>query len=180
MSVFSFYFKLTDGSLWSFNHAGKENPSFDNAEGNQTLNWDLLPMFKVQNEVLLYTNFEIFSYKVGMKYKTFAAICHTRFVSMFNITDWKWVNHLEFEDEIDYLFTHDSYSSLYPSVVTKTGMVFIDIMADNRHESLEVFKESAYTNHKIEGYIKCTEDLDNQKMLYLLNKVDGKLSCSML
>ena len=146
-------------------------------------------MHKVHNYVLVYSAFEIYSVKVGMKYKSFCGISHYKYISIFNITDWKWENHLEFTDEIFYLFTHDSQrdanggwnvSALLPSCITKKGWMYLNILENN--EQQEIIDESKKNEElSIVGeLIKCSEDLDNQKQLYMYYKKEGKTRMSIL
>lgn len=54
----------------------------------------------VQDYVMLFQGFKI----INFKGQTLAMIVHNQFVSVFDIIAWKWVTHLEFTNDIRYIF----------------------------------------------------------------------------
>ena len=47
MSISSYYFKLEDDSIWSFNHKEADAVSFEKAEKNEELDWASIPIKRV-------------------------------------------------------------------------------------------------------------------------------------
>ena len=103
MSISDFYFKMLDGNIYCFNHKNKNSPSFQMAEKLKPdeVEWHKLHVKKVHNIVNLFTGIMIV--KIGI---TMCVITHSKFVSLFDLLEWKWVNHIEFETDILKLCRH--------------------------------------------------------------------------
>ena len=56
-------------------------------------------------------------------------ISHGRFVSLFDLIEWRWLNHIEFEDDIVKLFRiYKTKESRYQSVLLRNGAVYIGVL----------------------------------------------------
>jgi hypothetical protein len=101
MSISSFYFKTVEGNYYGFEHKNKSSITFNlaNPISREDLDFDNIPVKLVQNIVSLYTGVHLV--KIG---KAMVVITHGKFVSLFDLIEWKWINHIEFEDDILKLF----------------------------------------------------------------------------
>ena len=138
------------------------------------LKWENICMKKVQNYVALYSNFEIFSLTIKGRFHCFCAVSHSKYISIFNITSWKWINHLEFEDDILYLLSHKYSKMVYmpeigydtqknvlsPACITKKGWIYLDFMLDDgNYKSVITELDKSFA---IDGEIvKVSEDTEN-------------------
>jgi hypothetical protein len=73
---------------------------------------------------------KIFTMGRKTELKSLIALSHDKFVSIFNITDWKWVNHEDFQDEFQMLFMHNNKKKNlnYTAGLTKKGWCHIGVM----------------------------------------------------
>ena len=179
MTTTALYFKAKDGTKYEYEHKGSTSVSFNQAEPLEgEFEWDTLFIKNIQNIAHLYTGF-----RVSQSGFYYVAISHSKFISIFNITDWKWMNHLEFPDEIIYMFTHkncknDSYSSM----VTKKGLVYVGFMYDKGMRAKAVpesWKDAETSGGTI---LRLTYDVENDRTLFIVHKKanDESPSISML
>jgi len=78
-------------------------------------------MKRLLNNVKIYTGFHI----VMIRSVTMAVITHGPFVSIYDINNKKWLNHVEFEDDIILLFRHyRTKDDRYQTVLCKNGAVY--------------------------------------------------------
>lgn len=101
-SMSTFYFKMVDGSLYTLNHKGGDNISFTQAQKvvDEELDYDKIHLKAVHNIVNIYSGIVLMNLN-GVAY---AFISHGRFVSKYDLISLKWVNHVEFEDDIIKMF----------------------------------------------------------------------------
>jgi hypothetical protein len=118
MSIYAFYFKLDDGTYQYFKHKGQSNISYSMSEpiSEEDVDWDNLHLKRICKYVKLFTSF-----KINSTFETFAMISHGKFVSVFNIEQWRWTRHLYFEkgDVIGIYRRSSSYD-----VVLNTGDIY--------------------------------------------------------
>ena len=125
-------------------------------------------MKKVQNVVKLYTGFHL----VMIRGITMALITHGRFVSIFDIINWKWLNHVEFDDEITLLFRHyKTKDDRYQTILLKNGGVYFSVLDYDTNEEMV---DTDNRNIKIDGkVIRWGEDIENNQTLYVICNVNG-------
>ncbi|CDW79381.1 UNKNOWN [Stylonychia lemnae] len=87
-----------------FDHKSNSNISFDQAVeiSNDQLNFDQIHVRIVQNIVKIYSGMNMVYLKD--KGQTLYLISHGKFLSIFDIEDWIWINHLQFEEEISAIY----------------------------------------------------------------------------
>lgn len=96
-------------------------------------------------------------------------ITHSKFVSIFDLTDWKWVNHVEFEDDIVKLFRHyKTADSRYQTILCKNGAIYIGVLNyDEYTEPVPTSKRNLQINGTV---IRCNEDIENNHTFYVTVK----------
>ena len=107
MTTSAFFFKVnseveTKGpTILGFDFKKRNNPSFQMAEPfeKDEIDWRKIHVKKVHNIVNLFTGIHIV--RIGI---TMCVITHSKFASLFDLLEWKWVNHIEFETDIIKLF----------------------------------------------------------------------------
>jgi hypothetical protein len=105
---------------------------------------------------------------------TMAVITHGCFVSIFDINNWKWLNHVEFEDDIVLLFRHyKSKEDRYQTILCKNGATYIGILDYDEYEEPVPTKER---DINIAGTIlRWGEDIENNQTLYLVARQNNAL-----
>ena len=58
----------------------------------EEVDWDNLHLKRINKIAKIYTGFKIVS-----QYETYCMISHGKYISVFNIEQWRWVNHMYFE-----------------------------------------------------------------------------------
>ena len=101
MSTSSYYFKMKDGNFYGFDHKNKSNITFSLAQpiSREEIDFDQIHVKLVHNIVSLFAGFHLV--KIGY---AMCVIAHGRFISLFDLIEWNWKNHIEFEDDIIKLF----------------------------------------------------------------------------
>jgi hypothetical protein len=114
--------------------------------------------------VNLYSGFHIV--KIGL---TMCVITHGKFVSLFDLIKWEWVNHIEFEDDIVKLFRHyKTEKNRYQSILLKNGGVYFGILDYDEYKEKVPEKER---DLKVGGTIvRFNEDVENSHTLYMVIK----------
>ena len=175
---------MSDGNVYGFDHKNKSTISFSQSEAiaSDDMEWGHLMTKKVQNIVYLFTAFKISCIYSGAKQQSYAAIAHGKYISLFNITEWRWINHLEFQDDIIHMFTHiHKDGSTYTSCMTKKGWIYIGFMYDGGKWETVVHEtwRGAYTPGK---QISIADDIENNKTLFVIHQApeDNNPHLSML
>lgn len=129
------------------------------------INFDKIYMKRLQNIAKLYSGFHI----VMIRGVTQAVITHGNFVSLYDINNKKWINHLSFEDEIILLFRHyKSAKDRYQTILCKNGAVYISILDyDDYKQPVPVSKRNLNIESKI---LRWGEDIENNQTLFLVCK----------
>lgn len=85
----------------------------------EEVDWDNIEIRRIQTIVRPYTSFKLIS-----KFETFLIVGHGKYVSVFNIEQWKWINHLYFEeDEVQDILERIDYYH-YITVLLKNGAYY--------------------------------------------------------
>lgn len=97
-------------------------------------------MKNVQNIVYLYRAFKLFSLSSGPEAISYCALAHGKFISVFDMIGWNWMNHLEFTDEVLHLFLHtclgvatddeEASTEIKPSCILKNGLIYTGFMIE--------------------------------------------------
>ena len=176
MTTSAFFFKVnseveTKGpTILGFDFKKRNNPSFQMAEPfeKDEIDWRKIHVKKVHNIVNLFTGIHIV--RIGI---TMCVITHSKFASLFDLLEWKWVNHIEFETDIIKLFRHyKTKDNRYQTVLMSNGAIYIGVLNyDEYTEPVPTSKRSL----KVEGtVIRCNEDIENNHTLYITVK-EGNL-----
>lgn len=111
--------------------------------------------------------------------ESIAIITHGRFFSKFDIINWTWVNHVEFEDDIIKLFRCDAANgSCYQNILLANGAIYTKLLAyEDFKNKVDISNRTAKVDERI---IRVTEDLENYNAFYLVVKDNEglyKLKC---
>lgn len=110
MTCEAFYFKLEDGTLMGFDHNNKTSAQFSEAKKlGAEFFWEEIALKNVQSLVYLYTAFNIFSISKGNEDINYIAISHGKFISIYNLAINKWEQHIRFDADVIYMFSHEAY-----------------------------------------------------------------------
>ncbi|CDW71088.1 wd-40 repeat protein [Stylonychia lemnae] len=144
MSIGGFYFKLDDGTFQYFKHQGRSNISYSMSQPttDEEIDFDNIHLKIINQYVKLYTSFKVIS-----KNETFVIVAHGKFLSLYNIEQQKWVNHLYFKnaDIFEVLSRLDSTwsSDISIDVMLKNGEWYKDVIQD--FERTDPFETASLT-----------------------------------
>jgi hypothetical protein len=91
MTINAFYFKIDNETYTYFKHQGETNLEYNLAIpiSAEDADWDNLLMKRVNQYAKIFTSFRIYTCD-----ETYLAVSHGKFVSVFNIENWKWERHI--------------------------------------------------------------------------------------
>eukprot|EP00347_Sterkiella_histriomuscorum_P004764 403359199 len=170
LSISGFYFKLTDMSQWYFDHEDKSSITFQQAKRLQEdIDFSQIYLKIVQNTVKIFSGFQLVKISQAL-----CLVTHGKFLSFFDILESKWLNHVEFEDDIINLFRlYVTEDDLYQCILLRNGAVYQKVMDyDQYTEVVPTDKRSM----KIDGeVIRTCEDLENNHTFYVVVKNNEKI-----
>lgn len=109
MTPNSLFFKLSDGNTYGFDHKDKYTASFQQIEpiSPDDLEWENIIVKKIHNTVYLYKGIKLLALgNKGVNSLYISIIAHGKFVSIYDIAEKKWTNHMTFVDDIEAFFSH--------------------------------------------------------------------------
>lgn len=170
-----FFFKMTDGNIYNFASTDPKKASFDLASKIQATDfkWEKLTTKKIQNIVDMYKGIQLNFYHD----KPCCFIPHTRFLSLFDISNWTWVRHFVFDSDILKTF-RSSYSGEW--TLLKDGRCFVnwkfydgDDVVGSRGNAKNIYGKIIRTNEDVEsnlGFYATVLNNNNEYELWILYK----------
>ncbi len=164
---------MKNGKFFSF-IKDQSAPSFTQAAEIEDVEfvWDELPVRKIQHQAYVYTGFALDNFTVDSHLLSICSIAHGKFISVFNVSEWKWVNHLEFKDDIVGFIKHKNPGgALYTSCVTKHNWIYFGFLYNNGARQ-DVIPENWRGTFTEGEFVKIAYDLENSHTAFLLSKTD--------
>jgi len=92
----------------------------------------------------------------------------------FDMTNWKWQNHLLFESEILHLFYHKIDGEVNNCCITKDGRIFFDfLIEEGNYAEVVTADEHADADKKIEGEINnFSTDFEKSELAFIIHTID--------
>eukprot|EP00347_Sterkiella_histriomuscorum_P010531 403375928 len=126
MSLQHFFFKTQEGSYFTLKQQEANILSYEQAEPLLDTSFE---MRDIKCKILeRYAKFYSFFQLLMIDDTTLCIVAHQKFISVFDIINWKWINHIQFESEIVSLFFQKTSNNQYKSCVyLKNNDLFFDV-----------------------------------------------------
>ena len=158
LTIYSFYFKLADGTYTTFKHLGEPNVSYDLAVpiSEDDADWNNLFLQRVNQYVKIFTSFRICTQSGSL---TYVIIAHGKFLSTFNIENWKWERHIYFKN--DELMAICRRGETYNIILFNGEVYSVDLAHGDQYDSpdwktpgkpLRVIQDDAFQNNFVIMY----------------------------